>query len=57
MKGISKILFFNIYPSVKLETEVFMPKKADKTKMSAAEVVGISTGVASLAAIILSILK
>ncbi len=57
VKGTSKIFFFNDYPKVKPGAEIFVPKKGDKQKLSAAEVVGISTGLASLAAIVLSILK
>lgn len=57
VKGTSKILFFNNYPMVKPGAEIFVSKKKDKKKLSATEVVGISTGMASLAAIILSLLK
>lgn len=57
VKSTKKFLFFNNYPLVKPGSEIFVPKKADRNKLSATEVVGISTGLASLAAIVLSLLK
>ena len=57
VKSTSKFLLFNNYPIVKPGAEIFVPKKTEKDKMSVAEVVGISTGLASLAAIVLTLIK
>ncbi|HEY8661268.1 MAG TPA: SLBB domain-containing protein, partial [Hanamia sp.] len=57
VKGTNKIFFFNDYPRVKPGAEIFVPKKEDKKKLSATEIVGMSTGLASLAVIILNLLK
>ena len=57
VKSTRKIVFFNYYPRVDPGAEIFVPKKADKKPMSAAEIVGISGGLASLAVIILNLVK
>ena len=57
VKSTRKIIFFNNYPKVRPGAEIFVPKKADKKPMSAAEIVGISGGLASLAVIILNLVK
>lgn len=57
VKGTRKLFFFNDYPQVKPGAEIFVPRKPDKKKLSPTELIGISTGLASLAAIIISLLK
>lgn len=57
VKSTRKILFFNQYPSVNPGAEIYVPKKANKRPISAAEIVGISSGLASLVVIILNIVK
>ena len=57
VKSTKKIIFFNKYPSVSPGAEIFVPKKLDKKPLSAAEIVGISSGLASLAVIILNLVK
>ncbi len=57
VKSTKKFLFFNDYPVVKPGSEIFVPKKADRNKLSVQEIIGISTGLASLAAIILTLIK
>lgn len=52
-----KFLFFNNYPKVKPGAEIFVPVKAEREKISAQAWVGIGTGVASLAAIIVSLFR
>lgn len=52
-----RFLFFNNYPKVKPGAEIMVPKRAEREKISAQAWVGIGTGVASLAAIIVSLLK
>ena len=57
VKSTKKFMFFNNYPVVETGAEIFVPKREEKNKLSAAEVVGITTGVASLGAIILGVLN
>ncbi len=57
VKSTTKILFFNNYPKVDPGAEIFVPKKVEKRPLSAAEIVGISSGLASLAVIILNLIK
>ena len=57
VKSTRKIVFFNDYPRVDPGAEIFVPKKAEKRSLSAAEIVGISSGLASLAVIILNLVK
>lgn len=52
-----KFLFFNNYPKVKPGAEILVPKRADREKMSAQAWIGIGTGIASLAAIVVSLLR
>lgn len=53
-----KFLFFNVYPSVKPGSEIFVPKKEDrKSRLTPTEIVSISTGMATIAALIISIVK
>ena len=52
-----KFLFFNNFPQVKPGAEIFVPKRAEREKLNAATFIGISTGIASLAAIIVSLLR
>jgi protein involved in polysaccharide export with SLBB domain len=57
VKSTKKFIFFNNYPVVEPGSEIFVPKREEKNKLSAGEVVGITTGVASLGAIILGVLN
>lgn len=57
VKSTRKIIFFNNYPSVSPGAEIFVPKKLDKKPLSATEIVGISSGLASLAVIILNLVR
>ncbi|TWR31166.1 capsule biosynthesis protein [Mucilaginibacter pallidiroseus] len=57
VKGTSKFLFFNVHPSVKPGSEIYVPKKPVRRSLSAAEVVGLTSGLASLGAIILGIIN
>ncbi|MBK0381130.1 SLBB domain-containing protein [Mucilaginibacter sp. SD-g] len=57
VKGTGKFLFFNVHPSVKPGSEIFVTRKPDKRGISATEVIGITTGLASLGAIILGIIN
>ncbi|MBB5439645.1 protein involved in polysaccharide export with SLBB domain [Pedobacter sp. AK017] len=53
----SKFLFFNNYPKVKPGAEILVPKKAERERMTAQGWIGLGTAVASLGAIIVSLLR
>ena len=52
-----KFLFFNNYPKVKPGAEILVPVKAERERITAQAWIGIGTGIASLAAIIVSLLR
>ncbi|WP_256003178.1 SLBB domain-containing protein [Pedobacter deserti] len=52
-----KFIFFNNYPQVKPGSEIFVPKRAEREKLTAQSWIGIGTAFASLGAIIVSLLK
>jgi protein involved in polysaccharide export with SLBB domain len=52
-----KFLFFNNYPRVKPGAEVFVPKRAPREKLGLQGILGISTALASLAAILITVLR
>lgn len=56
VKSTSKVLFFNRYPKVRPGSEIYVPAKKDGRGLSGQEAVGITTGFASLALIIITIL-
>ncbi|MGF7038575.1 SLBB domain-containing protein [Mucilaginibacter lappiensis] len=57
VKGTRKFLFFNIHPGVKPGSEVYVPKKPASKGNSAQTIIGLTTGLASLGAIILGVLS
>jgi protein involved in polysaccharide export with SLBB domain len=50
-------LFLRHYPKVEPGSQIFVPVKPEGRKMSAAEVLGLTTGAASLTAVILTIIS
>jgi protein involved in polysaccharide export with SLBB domain len=52
-----KFLFFNNYPKIKPGAEILVPKKPERERLNAQSWIGISTGLATLAAIILTLIK
>lgn len=50
-------LFFKFYPKVLPGSELVVPKKADKKSMSTGEIIGISSAMASLAGVVIAILR
>lgn len=52
-----KFLFFNNYPKVKPGAEILVPKKAERERMSAQSWIGLGTALASMGAIIVSLLR
>lgn len=57
VKSTHKFLFFNNYPTVLPGSEIIIPKKADKRKLSAGEILGLTTGIASFGAILITIIN
>jgi protein involved in polysaccharide export with SLBB domain len=57
VEAASRFLFFNNYPQVKPGSEILVPKRADREKLSAQNWIGISTALASLAAIVVTLLR
>ncbi|TSJ40294.1 capsule biosynthesis protein [Mucilaginibacter corticis] len=55
VKGTSKFLFFNIHPKVKPGSEIFIPKKLPGNNNTAQLILGFATGLASLGAIVVSL--
>ncbi|QEC74786.1 SLBB domain-containing protein [Mucilaginibacter ginsenosidivorax] len=56
VKGTTKFLFFNNHPSVKPGSEIYVPKKPASKGNSLQTILGLTTGLASIGAIILGIL-
>lgn len=57
VKGTTKFLFFNVHPSVKPGSEIYVPKKPVTNNNTAQLILTFTTGLASLGAIILGILS
>lgn len=57
VKSTRKLLFFTSYPKVRPGAEIYVPQKAERKSLSTQEVVGLTTGIASLALIIVTILN
>ena len=57
VRSTRKVFLFNNYPSIEPGAEVFVPKKDARKPVSAGEIVGISSALASLAVIILNLVK
>lgn len=56
VKSTRKVFFFNKYPKIKPGAEVYVPAKKDKKGLSGQELIGLSSGIASIALIIVTIL-
>jgi protein involved in polysaccharide export with SLBB domain len=57
VQAASKFLFFNNYPKVLPGAEILVPKKAEREPLTVQGWIGIGTAVASLAAIVVSLLR
>jgi protein involved in polysaccharide export with SLBB domain len=57
VRSTRKVFLFNNYPSIEPGSEVFVPKKDVRKPVSAGEIVGISSALASMAVIILNLVK
>lgn len=52
-----KFLFFNNYPQVKPGAEIFVPKRGERERLNAQAWIGIGTAFASLAAIVVTLIR
>ncbi|WP_231458828.1 SLBB domain-containing protein [Pedobacter sp. Leaf132] len=57
VEGARSFLFFNNYPKVRPGAEILVPKRAERERLTPAAWIGIGTGLASLGAIIVSLLR
>jgi protein involved in polysaccharide export with SLBB domain len=57
VQSAGKFLFFNNFPRVKPGAEILIPKRAQRERMTAQSWIGIGTAVASMAAIVVSLLR
>lgn len=57
VQSANRFLFFNNYPKVKPGAEILVPKRAPRERMTAQGWIGIGTAVASMAAIVVSLLR
>ncbi len=57
VEGARSFLFFNNYPRIKPGAEILVPKRAERERITATAWIGIGTGLASLGAIIVSLLR
>jgi protein involved in polysaccharide export with SLBB domain len=57
VKGTRKFLFFNNHPDVRPGSEIYVPQKPVRNHNTTQEILGLTTGLASLGAIILGILS
>ncbi|MGZ3756570.1 MAG: SLBB domain-containing protein, partial [Mucilaginibacter sp.] len=57
VKGTRKFLFFNSHPDIKPGSEIYVPLKPESKGNTAQEILGFTTGIASLAVMILTISK
>lgn len=57
VKSTRKVLFFNSFPKVKPGSEIYVPARGPRKGLSTQEAVGLTTGMASIALIIFTILN
>lgn len=57
VKSTNRFLFFNNYPPVKPGAEIFVPQAPERIRMGPQQWLGFSTGLASLVAIIVTIVR
>jgi protein involved in polysaccharide export with SLBB domain len=57
VRGTRKFLFFNSHPPIKAGSEIYVPKKPQPKTSAIGEILALTTGLASLTAIILGIIK
>jgi len=56
VKNTRKVLFFNSYPKVKPGAEIYVPTKRDRKGLSGQEAIGLASGLASIALIVVTLM-
>ncbi len=56
VKNTRKVLFFNSYPKVKPGAEIYVPTRRDRKGLSGPEAIGMASGLASVALIIITLM-
>ncbi|WP_160714466.1 SLBB domain-containing protein [Chitinophaga solisilvae] len=56
VRNTKKVMFFNAYPKVKPGAEIYVPTRKDRKGLSSGEAVGLASGLASIALVIVTIL-
>lgn len=56
-RRVKHFLFFKSYPVVRSGDEVFVPKKPDKTRMSTAEAIGVTSAAVGVMSVILALIN
>lgn len=57
VKNTKKVFFFNSYPKVKPGAEIYVPTRKERKGLSTGEAVGLASGLASVALVIVTILN
>lgn len=57
IQTVKNFLFFKSYPRIKPGTKILVPKKPERKKMSTQEIIGITTGLATLGLLIQSLVN
>lgn len=57
VKNTKKVFFFNSYPKVKPGAEIYVPTRKERKGLTAGETVGLASGLASVALVIVTILN
>ncbi|WP_291910789.1 SLBB domain-containing protein [Chitinophaga sp. CB10] len=57
VKNTKKVLFFNSYPRVKPGAEIYVPTRKERKGLTGGEAIGIASGLASVALVIVTILN
>ena len=57
VKSTSKFLFFNNYPPVEPGAEIFVPRAPERIKIGPQQWMGVTTGLASLLAVIVTLVR
>lgn len=57
VKSTNRFLFINNYPPIKPGAEIFVPQRPERERMGPQQWLGLSTGLASLAAVILTMIR
>jgi hypothetical protein len=57
VRSTTRFLFFNFYPRVSPGSEAYVPQKKSREPLSKGEAIGITSGLVSLAGVMLAIIN